>query len=85
MDIDETIAKLGTIPLPDLAGLDGALLAQRARSEARQSRMITSLAVAGSLLIGTISGFQSASHITASLVPFGVPTALTPLVQAVRG
>jgi hypothetical protein len=85
MDIDNRIAQLGTLGAPDLSGLDGAALAQRARGEARNLRLLTNLAVVGALMIGLVSGVQSAPRSAASLVPFGAPPALTPLLQAGRG
>lgn len=80
MDTQALIAQLGAVAVPDLARLDGAALARQARSEARETQVMTGLAVAGALLIGAASAAPQAAP-AAAAVPFGAPPALTPLVQ----
>ncbi|MGY6636146.1 MAG: hypothetical protein ACXIUO_03340 [Erythrobacter sp.] len=82
MELDEQMARLGRIPLPDLATLDGAALAQRAKSEARDSRAAMGLAAIAALMIGVVGGFAAQPAAGgAALMPFGPAPALTPLVH----
>lgn len=82
MELDEQMARLGRIPVPDLAAIDGSALAQRAKSEARDSRAATGLAALAALVIGVAGGFAAQpADGGAALMPFGPAPALAPLVH----
>ena len=82
MELDDRIRQLGGIAVPDLATLDGAALAQRAKSEARDSRAAMGLAALAALMIGAASGFAAQPAAGgAALMPCGPAPALTPLVH----
>lgn len=79
-DLDAKLARLARLPTPDLAALDGAELAQRARAERRGMRATLGVALAGSLAIGIAGGMQMPTREDAPLVAFGPSPALTPLI-----
>lgn len=85
MDIDRTLSLLGAMPVPELDGLDGARLAALARDEQRQLRTATSAAMFVALFVGLAGGIFPSDDAQASVVPFGPPMELTPLVQLARG
>jgi hypothetical protein len=80
MDIEANLAWLARLPTPELAGFDGAELAQRARAESRGTRVTLAMALTGSLAIGVAGGMQMAPPEDAPLVAFGPSQTLTPLI-----
>lgn len=80
MDIDDNLARLGAVPVPDLAAIDGAALAARARTEARQARGAMGAAMAVALGIGVVGGLEDEAQAEKALVAFGPAPALTPLI-----
>lgn len=85
MDVDRHLAMLKALPVPDLTDWDGADLAKRARHQSRQTQMITSMAIVAALFVGVAGSVLPSTQAEASIVPFGPPMALTPLVRLGRG
>jgi hypothetical protein len=83
MELDDFLERLKAEPLPDLSGIDGAQLAIRAGQEQRQGRALLTTAAVTALMIGVV-GSQPAATASASVVPFGPPTSLMPLVRLGR-
>lgn len=80
MDLDENLAQLARLPVPDLSGIDGERLALRAQSEVMQTRAILGLGVVVSLGMGVMSGLQAPSRAEVPLAAFGPSPSLTPLI-----
>ncbi|MBX9728408.1 MAG: hypothetical protein K2X31_05830 [Sphingopyxis sp.] len=85
MDLDQNLRRLSERVLPDLSRLDGADLAKAALSDRREVRLTMSVAFVAALFMGMAGGALPSSRVEASVVPFGPPVALTPLVQLGRG
>lgn len=84
MELDDYLERLKVEPIPDLSGIDGAQLAMQAGQEKRQGRTLLMTAAVASLMIG-MAGGRPAPTASTSIVPFGPPTSLMPLVQLGRG
>lgn len=80
MDLDNNLARLVAISVPDLSVIDGAMLATRARVEALQSRRALGAAMVVALGIGVVGGMQVPAQAATSLVAFGPALSLTPLI-----
>ncbi len=80
MDLDENLARLARLPVPDLSGIDGRSLAQRAQANVRQTRALLGLGLVTSLGMGVVSGLQAPAQAEVPLVAFGPPASLTPLI-----
>lgn len=80
MNLDDNLARLGAACVPNLSAIDGAALARRARIEAGEARRMLSLAMFAALGIGVLGGVQTPGRQDTSLVAFGPPPALTPLI-----
>ena len=84
MDLDGYLRRLAAEPVPDLSGIDGVLLAERAESERKQGRVAMTTAAALAMVIGAFGSGLPVAPAEASVVPFGPPSALAPLVQLAR-
>lgn len=80
MDLDGNLARLAATHVPDLSGIDGIALANRARAEARQSRGALGLALVAALGIGIVGGTQVPAQAETPLAAFGPAPSLTPLI-----
>lgn len=80
MEIDDHLARLGAVPLPDLSGIDGAVLAERMRIETRRGRAALGAAMVFALGIGMVGGMEEEPQTETALVAFGPAPALTPLI-----
>lgn len=80
MDLDNTLARLMAVSVPDLSTIDGAALATRARLDARQARGALGAAMVAALGIGVAGGMQVPAQAQTSLVAFGPAPSLTPLI-----
>lgn len=86
MDVNDHLMLLGAAPLhPDLNQLDGAVLANRAVRERRETRVVTSFVVVAALGSGIVSGLAPAVEESGTAMPFGPPVALTPLIALGQG
>ena len=85
MELDDYLEWLKAEPIPDLSGIDGAQLAMRAGREQRQGRMMLTTAAVAALMIGVAGSLPAPGGASASVVPFGPPASLVPLVQIGRG
>lgn len=84
MNVDFYLKQLASVPVPDLDAIDGAHLALRARNEHRQGRMMLTTAGIAALIVGVAGSVLPVDRAEASVVPFGPPSALVPLVQLGR-
>lgn len=80
MDLDDNLARIAALPVPDLSAIDGGALAQRARAEARAARGTLGAALVAALGIGVVGGLQAPAQAEAPLAAFGPELALTPLI-----
>lgn len=80
MDLDENLARLARLPVPDLSGIDGGSLALRAQGEVRQTRAVLGLGLVVSLGMGVVSGLQVPARAEVPLAAFGPSASLTPLI-----
>lgn len=80
MDLDGNLARLAGARVPDLSAIDGSVLADRARAEARQLHGVLGLALIAALAIGIVGGIQVPAQAEAPLVAFGPAPDLTPLI-----
>ncbi len=80
MDLDEKLSRLARLPVPDLSGIDGERLAQRARADVRQTRAMLGLGLVASLGLGVVSGLQAPAQAEVPIAAFGPPPSLTPLI-----
>lgn len=80
MDLDDNLARLASLPVPDLAAIDGGALAARARAEARAARGVLGAALVAALGIGVVGGLQAPAEAQAPLAAFGPAPALVPLI-----
>jgi len=80
MDLDDNLARLVAVSVPDLSGIDGAALAKRARVEERQLRGALGAAMVAALGIGVVGGMQVPAKAEISPVAFGPAPSLTPLI-----
>ena len=80
MELDDCLKRLKAESIPDLSRIDGADLAMRAGRERWQGRMMMTTSAAAALMIGVAGGLP-APEASASVVPFGPPSSLIPLVQ----
>lgn len=80
MDLDENLARLARLPVPDLSGIDGGRLALRAQSEVRQTRAMLGFGLVVSLGMGVVGGFQAPVRAEVPLAAFGPSVSLTPLI-----
>ena len=85
MELDDYLERLRAEPIPDLSGIDGVQLATRARLEQRQGRTILATAGVAAMMIGVVGGMPPRDAATVSVVLFGPPASLAPLVQLGRG
>jgi hypothetical protein len=84
MELDDYLERLKAQPIPDLSGIDGVQLATRARREQRQGRTMLATAGVAAMMIGVAGGVPAGDASAASVVPFGPPASLAPLVQLGR-
>ena len=84
MELDDYLEHLKAQPIPDLSGIDGAQLATHARLEQRQGRTMLAVAGAAAMMIGVAGGMPAGNAAAASVVPFGPPASLAPLMQLGR-
>jgi hypothetical protein len=80
MDLDANLVRLARLPVPDLSGIDGGRLAQRAQVDTKQTRAMLGLGLAASLGRGVVSGFQAPAQAEVPLAAFGPSASLTPLI-----
>lgn len=80
MDLDDNLARLVAASVPDLSAIDGAMLANRARARARQSRRGIGAAMVAALGIGVVGGMQVPAQAETTLFAFGPAPSLTPLI-----
>lgn len=80
MDLDEYLARLARLPVPDLSGIDGGRLALRAQGEVRQTRAMLGFGLVVSLGMGVVSGLQVPARAEVPLAAFGPSASLTPLI-----
>lgn len=80
MDLDENLARLARIPVPDLSGIDGSKLAQRAHDDIKQTRAMLGLGLVTSLGMGVAGGLQAPAQAEVPLAAFGPSASLTPLI-----
>jgi hypothetical protein len=80
MDLENNLARLVAVSVPDLSEIDGATLARQARVEALQSRRALGAAMVAALGIGVVGGMQVPAQAETSLVAFGPAPSLTPLM-----
>jgi hypothetical protein len=80
MDLDENLARLARLPVPDLSGIDGGRLALRAQGEVRQTRAMLGLGLVVSLGMGVMGGLQVPERAEVPLAAFGPSASLTPLI-----
>lgn len=80
MDLDENLARLARLPVPDLSGIDGERLALRAQGEVRQTRAMLGLGLVASLGMGVVGGLQAPAQAEVPLAAFGPSASLTPLI-----
>jgi hypothetical protein len=80
MNLESNLEQLGAAGVPDLSTIDGAALAIRARMEAGEARRALSIALLAALGIGVLGGMQAPASEDASLMAFGPPLSLTPLI-----
>lgn len=85
MELDDCLERLNAQPIPDLSGIDGMELATRARRERRQGRTMLATAGVAAMMIGVAGGVPGRDATAASVVPFGPPASLAPLVLLGRG
>lgn len=85
MELDNYLERLKAEPMPDLSGIDGVELARRAGREQRQGRMMLTTSAVAALIIGVVGSLPAPTGASASVVPFGPPASLVPLVQLGRG
>jgi hypothetical protein len=85
MELDDFFERLKAEPIPDLSGIDGEQLAMRASREKRHGRVILTTAAVAALMIGMAGSLPAPGAASASVVPFGPPSSLVPLVQLERG
>lgn len=85
MELDETLARLAAVPVPDLSALDGHALADEALAQQRTGRTALGVALTGAFAIGVVGGLQSPVPAPAQVAAFGLPPALTPLIGLARG
>ncbi len=85
MELDDYLERLKAEPIPDLSGIDGVRLAMRASRERRQGHLMLTTAAVAALMIGVAGSLSSSGRPSASVVPFGPPASLVPLVQIGRG
>ena len=85
MELDDCLKRLKAESIPDLSRIDGADLAMRAGREQRHERMMLTTAAVAALMIGMAGSLPSSGVPSASVVPFGPPASLVPLVQIGRG
>lgn len=81
MDLDNNLARLVALPVPDLSAINGAVLATQARVEARRARTTLGVAMVAALGIGVVSGLSGKAQAETSLVAFGPAPSLTPLIE----
>lgn len=85
MDVNDRMALLGAVPVhPGLEQLDGAVLARRAEHDRSEARNVSGLVAAAALGIGVVSGLTPVEE-SATIMPFGPPVALTPLIAFGQG
>jgi hypothetical protein len=80
MDLDENLARLARLPVPDLSWINGRRLALRAQGEVRQTRAMLGLGLVVSLGMGVVGGLQVPARAEVPLAAFGPPASLTPLI-----
>ena len=80
MDLDNNLAWLVAVSVPDLSVIDGAALAAQARVEACRSRGALGAAMVAALGIGVFGGLQVPAQAESSLVAFGPAPSLMPLI-----
>ena len=85
MELDDYFERLKAAPIPDLSGIDGEQLATRASREKQQGRAMLTTAAVAALMIGVAGSVPAPGAMAASVVPFGPPASLVPLVQLGRG
>ncbi len=85
MKLDDYLEQLKAEPIPNLSGIDGVQLAMRAHLEQRQGRTMLTTAAVAALMIGMAGSLPAPEAASASVVPFGPPSSLVPLVQLGRG
>lgn len=85
MELDDYLERVNAQPIPDLSGIDGEKLAMRAKGELQQGRAMLTTAAAAALFIGMVGSLPGPVPASASVVPFGPPPSLMPLVQLGRG
>ena len=85
MELDDCFERLKAEPIPDLSGIDGVELAMRAGREQRQGRTMLTTSAVAALMIGMAGSLPAPGDASASVVPFGPPSSLVPLVQLGRG
>lgn len=81
MDLDNNLALLAAVPVPDLSAINGAVLATQARIEARRACTTVCVAMVAALGIGVVSGLSGKTQEETSLVAFGPAPSLTPLIE----
>ncbi len=80
MDLDDNLARLARFPVPDLSGIDGSRLAQRAQDDIRQTRALLGLGLVASLGMGVVGGLQAPAQAEVPVAAFGPSASLTPLI-----
>lgn len=80
MDLDENLARLARLPVPDLSGIDGGRLALRAQGEVKQARAMLGLGIVVSLGMGVVGGLQTPARAEVPIAAFGPSASLTPLL-----
>lgn len=80
MNLDENLARLASLPVPDLSGIDGGKLALRAQGEVRQTRAMLGLGLVVSLGMGVMGGLQVPERSEVPLAAFGPSASLAPLI-----
>lgn len=78
-NLDEMLTQLGNAPLDArLAGIDEAVLAGLAAHDTTSATRSIAFAAVAALAFGVFSAGFAGSPATASVSPFGVPSALAP-------
>ena len=80
MDLDQNLARLAKLPVPDLSDIDGGRLALRAQGEVRQTRAVLGLGLVMSLGMGVVGGLQAPARAEVPLAAFGPSASLIPLI-----
>lgn len=80
MDLDNNLARLARLPIPDLSEIDGGTLAQRARADVMHTRAMLGIGLVVSLGMGVVSGLQAPARAEVPVAAFGPPLSLTPLI-----